>query len=81
MFWRCQEGVSQPRDGAGNEKFLAGKTSPVPGGAGASWAKLHRGARRDRSHQNGPLGPGKDKSHQESEEIFLKSKLKLPSTA
>lgn len=35
--WRCQEGVSQPGDGAGNEEeFLAGTTSPVPGGAGAS---------------------------------------------
>lgn len=37
LSWRCQEGISQPRDGAGNEEeFLAGTTSPVPGTAGAS---------------------------------------------
>lgn len=48
----------------------------VPAGVSGAWAKLHGAARpalrRDRNHTTGPWGSGKDKTHQEGEEIFPK---------
>lgn len=90
--WMYQEGVSQPGDGAGNEEeFLAGTTSPDPGGARASrrqWC-LGKAPRSSQAHaQEGqepperlPGAQGRTKATRKVKKSSLKSKPKLPSTA